>query len=149
MLYRLIPEEVIPAKNYIFTGAKNVCVGDIQIDDLVSIDEHLYLRMKSRGVKSIALSLICDNNYKPVAFVGGMNFSDKEINLSELNKCAIVNKKIYRALNSLLFCIDATLIYFCVFRLINNGIVNYYVIIITLISSIFVYKRKFTQKMSK
>ena len=36
MLYRLIPEEVIPAKNYIFTGAKNVCVGDIQIDDLVS-----------------------------------------------------------------------------------------------------------------
>ena len=28
MLYRLIPEEVIPAKN--------VCVGDIQIDDLVS-----------------------------------------------------------------------------------------------------------------
>ena len=36
MIYRLIPEEVIPAKNYIFTGAKNVCVGDIQIDDLVS-----------------------------------------------------------------------------------------------------------------
>lgn len=36
MLYRLIPEDVIPVKNYIFTGAKNVCVGDIQIDDLVS-----------------------------------------------------------------------------------------------------------------
>ena len=67
-----------------------------KIDDLASIDEHLYLRMKSRGVKSIALSLICDNNYKPVAFVGGMNFSDKEINLSELNKCAIVIEKIYR-----------------------------------------------------
>ena len=36
MLYRLIPEDVIPVKNYIFTGAKNICVGDVQIDDLVS-----------------------------------------------------------------------------------------------------------------
>lgn len=64
-------------------------------------------------------------------------------------KYLYINKKIYRALNSLLFCIDATLIYFCVFRLINNGIINYYFIFITLISSIIVYKRKFTQKMSK
>lgn len=59
------------------------------------------------------------------------------------------NKKIYKTLNSLLFCIDATLIYFCIFRLINNGIINYYFIIITLLTSIFVYKRKFTKKMSK
>ena len=36
LLYRLIPEDVIPVKNYIFTGAKNICVGDVQIDDLVS-----------------------------------------------------------------------------------------------------------------
>ena len=36
MLYRLIPEDVIPPKNYIFTGAKSICVADIQIDDLVS-----------------------------------------------------------------------------------------------------------------
>ena len=36
MLYRFIPEYVIPVKNYIFTGAKNICVGDVQIDDLVS-----------------------------------------------------------------------------------------------------------------
>lgn len=36
MLYRLIPEDVIPPKNYIFTGAKDICRADIQIDDLVS-----------------------------------------------------------------------------------------------------------------
>ena len=52
--------------------------------------------MKGRGAKSIALSLICDKDYRPVAFVGGINFSDKEINLSELNKCASAIEKIYR-----------------------------------------------------
>lgn len=36
MLYRLIPEDVIPPKNYIFTGAKDICRADIQIDDLVA-----------------------------------------------------------------------------------------------------------------
>ena len=36
LLYRLIPEDVIPPKNYIFTGAKDICRADIQIDDLVS-----------------------------------------------------------------------------------------------------------------
>lgn len=35
-LHHLIPENIIPAKNYIFTGAKNMCVADIQVDDLVS-----------------------------------------------------------------------------------------------------------------
>lgn len=35
-LHKLIPEDVIPVKNYIFTGAKNMCIADIQIDDLVS-----------------------------------------------------------------------------------------------------------------
>lgn len=36
LLYRLIPIDVIPPKNYIFTGAKDICRADIQIDDLVS-----------------------------------------------------------------------------------------------------------------
>lgn len=36
LLYRLIPEDVISPKNYIFTGAKDICRADIQIDDLVS-----------------------------------------------------------------------------------------------------------------
>ena len=36
MLYRLISEDVIPPKNYIFTGAKDICIADIQIDDLIS-----------------------------------------------------------------------------------------------------------------
>ena len=66
------------------------------LKELEDIDEHLYLRMKGRGVKSIALSLICDKDYRPVAFVGGINFSDKEISLSELNKCASAIEKIYR-----------------------------------------------------
>ena len=66
------------------------------LEELEDIDEHLYLRMKGREVKSIALSLICDKDYRPVAFVGGINFSDKEISLSELNKCASAIEKIYR-----------------------------------------------------
>ena len=66
------------------------------LKEIEDIDEHLYLRMKGRGAKSIALSLICDKEYRPVAFVGGINFSDKEINLSELNKCASAIEKIYR-----------------------------------------------------
>ena len=66
------------------------------LEEIESIDEHLYLRMKSRGASSIALSLICDNSYRPIAFVGGINFSDKEISLSELNKCASAIEKIYR-----------------------------------------------------
>lgn len=66
------------------------------INELKDIDEHLYLRMKSRDMKSIALCLICDINYKPIAFIGGVSFSDKKINITELNKCANDIEKIYR-----------------------------------------------------
>lgn len=46
MLHSLIPEEVIPARNYIFTGAKEICTGDIQIDDLVSnLNPHIGLKI--------------------------------------------------------------------------------------------------------
>lgn len=46
MLHSLIPEDVIPARNYIFTGAKEICTGDIQIDDLVSnLNPHIGLKI--------------------------------------------------------------------------------------------------------
>lgn len=35
MLYKTFPQDVIPSKNYIFTGSKELVNGDIQIDDLV------------------------------------------------------------------------------------------------------------------
>ena len=45
MLHSLIPEDLIPARNYIFTGAKEICTGDIQIDDLVSnLNPHIRLK---------------------------------------------------------------------------------------------------------
>lgn len=46
MLHSLIPEDVIPTRNYIFTGAKEICTGDIQIDDLVSnLNSHIGLKI--------------------------------------------------------------------------------------------------------
>ena len=46
MLHSLIPEDVIPTRNYIFTGAKEICTGDIQIDDLVSnLNPHISLKI--------------------------------------------------------------------------------------------------------
>lgn len=35
LLYRTFPQSVIPAKNYIFTGIKNIFKADVQVDDLV------------------------------------------------------------------------------------------------------------------
>ena len=34
-LFRYIPQEVVPAKNYILTGTKNIFKADVQVDDLV------------------------------------------------------------------------------------------------------------------
>lgn len=46
MLHSLISEDVIPARNYIFIGAKEICTGDIQIDDLVSnLNPHIGLKI--------------------------------------------------------------------------------------------------------
>lgn len=34
-LYKTFPQEIIPCKNYIFTGAKDIFIADVQVDDLV------------------------------------------------------------------------------------------------------------------
>lgn len=35
MLFKYIPQDVIPAKNYVFTGTKNIFKADAQVDDLL------------------------------------------------------------------------------------------------------------------
>lgn len=56
-------------------------------------------------------------------------------------------RKIYCLLNSLLFLIDLTLIYFKIFYLINNGIINIYFVFITLLTSISFSYKNFTKNM--
>lgn len=56
------------------------------------------------------------------------------------------NKKIYNFLNSLLFMIDITLIYFKVFYIINDGIVNTIFIIITIITFLYFNNRNLQKK---
>lgn len=57
-------------------------------------------------------------------------------------------KEIYSFLNSLLFMINITLIYFKIFYLINNGIINIIFIIIT-ISTFVYFNNKNLQKKCK
>lgn len=46
LLYKTIPQEIIPAKNYILTGTKNIFKADVQVDDLVgNLDENIPLRI--------------------------------------------------------------------------------------------------------
>ena len=56
--------------------------------------------------------------------------------------------KKYSLINSLLFCIDLTLIYFKIFYYINNGKINIYFILITLVTFI-IFKNKNLQKICK
>lgn len=58
-------------------------------------------------------------------------------------------KKIYCLLNTFLFCINLTLIYFKIFYYINNGIINPYFIIITLLTSLYLNSKNFTKKYVK
>lgn len=58
-------------------------------------------------------------------------------------------KTIYKILNSLLFTVNITLIYFYIFRLINDGVINLYFILITFIAAFFTYQKTFTKNMSK
>lgn len=66
------------------------------------------------------------------------------------NKCykyLYLVKKIYCFFNNLLFYLDSSLIYFIVFRKINNGIINIYFIFITAFLYILT-NSYFTNKMS-
>lgn len=64
-------------------------------------------------------------------------------------KLIYTKKAIYKILNSFLFSINTTLVYFYVFRIINNGYINIYFVIITLIMSFLSYNYLFTKNMSK
>lgn len=65
------------------------------LDEIEFIDEQLYFRMKSRGIKIIALSLIYNKDNIPVGIVGCFNFGDNNINIDELNKCTKEIENIY------------------------------------------------------
>ena len=65
------------------------------LDDLQYIDEQLYFRMKSRGVKAIAMSLIYNKKNIPVGIVGCFNFESEKINMDELIKCSKEIENIY------------------------------------------------------
>ena len=67
----------------------------------------------------------------------------------KIYKLIYKNKTIYKFLNSLLFTINITLIYFYIFRKINDGIINNYFLIVTFIMSYYSYSKYFTKNMSK
>lgn len=67
----------------------------------------------------------------------------------KIYKLIYTNKIIYRILNSLLFMINISLIYFYIFKQINDGIIKGYFLIITIITSFFTYHKQFTKNMSK
>lgn len=67
----------------------------------------------------------------------------------KIHKLIYTNKIIYKILNSFLFSINITLIYFYIFRIISDGYINIYFIIITLIMSFLTYNYLFTKNMSK
>lgn len=67
------------------------------LDELEIIDEQLYFRMKSRGIKSIGLSLIYNLKNIPVGIVGCFNFDNNEINMNELSKCSKEIENIYNS----------------------------------------------------
>ena len=68
------------------------------LEQMYEIDEQLYLRMKSRGINIIALSLFYNSKKNtPAGFVGCFNFdsNNKNINIDELNKCTREIENIY------------------------------------------------------
>lgn len=61
-------------------------------------------------------------------------------------KYLYTTKTIYKILNSLLFMINLTLIYFKIFYLINKGIINSIFIIITILSFLYFNNRNLQKK---
>lgn len=59
------------------------------------------------------------------------------------------SKKIFNFLNSFLYTLDIVLIYFKIFYIINNGIINIYFILLTITTFLILNYIKFTKKMSK
>lgn len=67
------------------------------IDEISEIDEQLYLRMKSRNINVIALSLFYNKKNRPAGFVGCFNFESNKNNIKtdELIKCTKEIENIY------------------------------------------------------
>lgn len=67
------------------------------LEQIYEIDEQLYLRMKSRGISVIALSIFYNKKHIPAGFVGCFNFENgiNQINMDELNKCTREIENIY------------------------------------------------------
>ena len=67
------------------------------LEELEYLDEQLYFRMKSRGVKVMALNLVYNTQGIPVGIVGCFNFGDKQIDMNELVKCSKEIENIYNS----------------------------------------------------
>jgi hypothetical protein len=67
------------------------------LEEIYEIDEQLYLRMKSRNINHIALSIFYNSKHIPAGFVGCFNFEGNEnkINMEELIKCTKEIENIY------------------------------------------------------
>ncbi len=57
------------------------------------------------------------------------------------------SKKVYCFLNSYLFCFIVILLFFKILYIINDGVINIYFILISILSFIF-FNKKFTNKLS-
>lgn len=65
LLFKTIPQDVIPAKNYILTGTKNIFKADVQVDDLLrNLDPEIELKIlfPSYHNNNIADQELFDNN---------------------------------------------------------------------------------------
>ena len=81
-----LPGLLFQNKNIIYT-----------LDQIYEIDEQLYLRMKSRNINLIALSIFYNKKKIPAGFVGCFKFdnTNSTISMEELNKCTREIENIY------------------------------------------------------
>lgn len=70
-------------------------VFNLDQDTLLDLSDTLYRRCKSRGVKTIAFACVRDQQNNPVGFVGCVNFTDDNIDESQLRNCVKEIENIY------------------------------------------------------
>lgn len=64
-------------------------------DTLLELSDTLYRRCKSRGIKSLGLSCVRDEQNNPVGFVGCISFTDKNMDEAQLRNCSKEIENIY------------------------------------------------------
>ena len=79
---------------YTLTHVESV-VFNLDQDTLLDLSDTLYRRCKSRGIKTIAFAYVRDQQNNPVGFVGCVNFTDDNIDESQLRNCAKEIENIY------------------------------------------------------